>query len=322
MLSSIKSQGRGYFCRFAPIVFIAVAMLLSLVSGHASAAAKAEKQMTFASPEEAVQSLFDALKNKDSKALSAILGPDAKDLISSGDPVSDKETCEQAAKLYEEKHKIVKEGDAKAILQMGGKDWPMPIPMVASAGKWRFDTKAGKQEIIDRRIGRNELNAIQVCLAYVDGQREYASVSRRGDGVLEYAQQFASSPGKKDGLYWETKEGEPQSPIGLFVANAKAAGYERGTPQRPVPYHGYFYRIIKAQGKNAPGGAFDYVVKGRMIGGFALVAYPAKYGASGIMTFIVNHDGVVHQKNLGPQTAAAAKAIKLFDPDKTWQKVK
>ena len=186
---------------------------------------------------------------------------------------------------------------------------------------WFFDTIAGKEEILNRRIGRNELNAIQVCLAYVDAQREYVLKDRDGDRLLEYAQKFISNQGKKNGLYWEIKEGEKQSPLGPLVAKAAKEGY---TGKKPVgkrtPYHGYYYKILKAQGKNAPGGEYDYIVKDKMIGGFALVAYPAEYGNSGVMTFMVNHDGVVYEKDLGKDTEKIAAAMKKFDPDKTWKK--
>ena len=193
--------------------------------------------------------------------------------------------------------------------------------MVKQGESWRFDTRQGAQEIIDRRIGKNELSAIQVSLAYVDAQREYAARDQDGDGLLEYAQKFVSEPGKKDGLYWESREGEEPSPLGPFAAQARKEGYTRKKAgNQPSPYHGYFYKILKAQGKNAPGGAYSYVVRGKMIGGFALVAYPASYGSSGIMTFIVNHDGVVYEKDLGKNTEASAQAMTSFDPDQTWRK--
>ena len=193
--------------------------------------------------------------------------------------------------------------------------------MVKQGESWRFDTRQGAQEIIDRRIGKNELSAIQVSLAYVDAQREYAARDQDGDGLLEYAQKFVSEPGKKDGLYWESREGEEPSPLGPFAAQARKEGYARKKAgDQPSPYHGYFYKILKAQGKNAPGGAYSYVVRGKMIGGFALVAYPASYGSSGIMTFIVNHDGVVYEKDLGKNTEASAQAMTSFDPDQTWRK--
>ncbi|MGA2403626.1 MAG: DUF2950 domain-containing protein [Syntrophobacteraceae bacterium] len=321
MLSSIKGRERQYTCRYAWIFMMAAALVLTGFHGNCSAAARSTKQKVFKSPEEAVETLFKALKNKDSRELSAIFGPDGKSLIYSGDDVADKERHEQAVKMFEEKYQIVKAGDRKAILELGANSWPLPIPIVEEKGNWRFDTKQGKEEILNRRIGKNEIGAIQTCLAYVDAQREYASEDRNGDGSLQYAQRFLSEPGKKDGLYWDTKEGEKESPVGIFMANARQEGYTKGAGRKPAPFHGYIYRILKSQGENAPGGAFDYVVKGKMIGGFALVAYPAKYGSSGIMTFMVNHEGVVYQKDLGRGTESVAKAIKLFNPDKTWQKV-
>jgi len=283
---------------------------------------KQSKQRTFSSPEEAVKALFDAVKGNDTNELLAIFGSSSKDLISSGDEVADKTGREHFVQSYEEMNKLVQASDTKVILHVGNGDWPLPIPLVKKGERWRFDTKEGKEEILDRRIGRNELNTIQVCLAYVDAQREYAMKDRDSNKVLEYAQKFRSTQGKKDGLYWEAeKEGE-QSPLGDFFAKAVKEGYTPRKPgERPQPYHGYYYKILKAQGKNAPGGAYDYVVKGKMIGGFGLVAYPAEYGNSGIMTFIVNHDGVVYQKDLGKETEKIAHAMTKFDPDKTWKKV-
>jgi hypothetical protein len=219
-------------------------------------------------------------------------------------------------------NKLVKENDKKMILHVGNSDWPLPIPIVKVGKNWRFDTKEGKEEILNRRIGRNEVNAIQVCLAYVDAQREYVLKDRDADKLLEYAQKFISAKGKKDGLYWEAKEGEEQSPLGPLMAKATKEGYTgKKSGGKPIPYHGYYYKILKAQGKNAQGGAYDYVVKGKMIGGFALVAYPAEYGNSGVMTFIVNHDGVLYQKDLGKDTEKIANAMKKYDADETWKKV-
>jgi len=209
---------------------------------------------------------------------------------------------------------------------VGKDDFPFPIPIVKKGQLWFFDTQAGKEEILNRRIGRNELSTIQACLAYVDAQREYARRDREAGSLMEYAQRFASSPGKKDGLYWETKEGESPSPLGPLVAQAVKEGYKKKEDEKQakgqtlIPYHGYYYKILKAQGNNAPGGAYDYVVKGKMIGGFAMVAYPAQYGVSGVMTFVVNHDGVVYEKDLGKETEKIASAMKKFDPDKTWKK--
>jgi hypothetical protein len=282
------------------------------------------QQKTFKSPEEAVtslvKSLTDTVKSGDTKEVLTIFGPAGKEIISSGDKVQDKAAAERFIKAYEAKNQLEKETESKVTLVVGEEEWPFPVPIVKKGESWVFDTIAGKEELINRRIGRNELNTIQVCLAYVDAQREYARMDPDHDRLREYAQKFASTKGKKDGLYWEAKEGEEQSPFGPLAAQAVREGYRR-TSDKPIPYYGYYYRILKAQGKNAAGGAYDYVVKGKMIGGFALVAYPAEYGSSGVMTFTVNHDGVVYQKDLGPGTAKIASAMTKFDPDPSWKKV-
>jgi hypothetical protein len=234
--------------------------------------------------------------------------------VTSGDPVADKQARQKFVAAYDRKHEIEKDGDARAILVIGDEQWPLPIPIAQVAGGWHFDAAAGKREILRRRIGRNELSAIEVCRAYVDAQHDYASKDRNGDGILEYAQKFVSTKGKQDGLYWEVKPGELESPVGPQMASARAEGYQR------QPYHGYYYKILKGQGKDAPGGAYSYLAEKRMIGGFALVAFPAQYGVSGIMTFIVNQDGVVYQKNLGRNTAGIARGMKVFNPDTSWAK--
>lgn len=301
---------------------IVIASMMAIIGSYQGAPAADKKQKEFKSPEEAVKRLMDALKVNDTKELSAIFGPEEKEVISSGDEVADKARRERFVKAYEEVNKLVSETDKKVTLVVGKDEWPFPIPIVKVGESWRFDTKAGKEELLNRRIGKNELNAIQVCLAYVDAQREYALKDRDSDRLLEYAQKFISERGKKNGLYWEVKEGEEQSPLGPLVAKATTEGYMgKKSEGKPIPYYGYYYRILKAQGKNAPGGAYDYVVKGEMIGGFALVAYPAQFGASGVMTFIVNHDGVVYEKDLGKETDKIAQAMMKFDPDKTWKKV-
>jgi len=305
-----KSKG------FGGLVILLAASLI-LFGSYQKADAQ---QKTFKSPEEAVKSMMDALKAHDTKELLTIFGPAGKDLISSGDEVADRTTRERFVKDFEETNKLLRETDRKVTLIVGKEEWPFPIPIVKVGENWRFDTKAGKEELLNRQIGRNELDTIQVCLAIVDAQREYA-LRNRGSGLYEYAQRFVSTKGKKDGLYWKAKEGEEQSPLGPLAARAVMEGYSgKKSAGKPVPYHGYFYKILKAQGKNAPGGAYDYVVNGKMIGGFALVAYPAEYGASGVMTFIVNHDGVVYEKDLGKDTEKIASAMKKFDPDKTWKK--
>ena len=294
-------------------------IVLALGSAEVALGAAALKQKTFSSPEEGVKALIDATKKNDMKVILEILGPDAKRFLETGDPVSDRESRERFVKSYEESNKLVKSGDTKAVLEVGKDDWPLPIPLVKEAAGWRFDTKEGREEIVNRRIGRNELDVIQVCLAIVDAEREYYQRDPDGDSLLQYAQKFISTKGKRDGLYWETKPDEQPSPLGLLVARARGEGY-KGAGGKPVPYHGYYYKILTGQGKDAQGGAYDYLVRGKMMGGFGMVAYPAQYGSSGIMTFIVNHDGVVYQKDLGPKTASIAQSMTKFNPDKTWTK--
>jgi hypothetical protein len=319
MFINTWNQQRHSMRRFG---FVIIAAVMMLAGFYQSAFAADANQKSFKSPEEAVKSLSDAVKGNDTKELLTIFGPEGKELISSGDKVADETGREHFIKAYEEMNKLVSENDTKVILHVGNGDWPFPIPVVKRGEYWLFDTMAGREEILNRRIGRNELNAIQVCLAYVDAQREYILKDRDEDKLLEYAQRLISREGEKNGLYWETKEGEERSPLGPLIAKAAVEGY---TGKRPVgrrnPYHGYYYRILKAQGKNASGGEYDYIVKGKMIGGFALVAYPAEYGNLGIMTFIVNQDGVVYEKDLGKETEKIAAAMKKFDPDKTWNKV-
>ena len=298
-----------------------VVMLLYGAVGSREAIAAGPQQQSFASPGEAVQALVAATKAEDVGRLAAILGSEARDLISSGDPVADKEGRARFVRAYEQSNRLERPTETKAVLVIGQDEWPLPIPVVREGDAWRFDTAAGKEEILNRRIGRNELNTIQVCLAYVDAQREYARVTREGDGLLTYATKFRSDEGKRNGLYWPTKGGDDPSPLGVLAANARAEGYTRETSDdKPIPYHGYIYRILTAQGPDAPGGAYDYVVKGRMIGGFALVAYPVQYGVSGIMTFIVNHQGMVYEKNLGQDTEPIARAMQAYNPDPTWKK--
>jgi Protein of unknown function (DUF2950) len=280
----------------------------------------AARQKSFPTPDEGVQALIEAAKRHDTPALLAILGPEAKSIISTGDPVSDQESGEHFVKLYEEAHTLVQSGDTKMMLQIGKDEWPFPIPLIKDSAGWRFDTPAGKAELRNRRIGRNELDVIQVCLAYVDAQREYYVRNPLNGTLLQYASKFISTRGKRDGLYWETAADEPPSPLGPLVAQARREGYKRAAG-KPVPYHGYYYKMLTGQGPDAPDGAYDYVVRGKMIGGFALVAYPAQYGSSGIMTFIVNHDGVVYEKDFGPNTAATAQSMTKFNPDKTWKQL-
>jgi hypothetical protein len=283
-----------------------------------TALAAKPKQTTFEKPEAAVEALVKALRDYDKKALLALFGSGSEPLISSGDAVDDRERMEDFVRLYGEANRLEPAGDKKVVVHVGKNDWPFPIPIVKAGESWRFDTKQGREEILNRRIGQNELDAIQTCLAIVDSQREYAAVDRDGDGLLEYAQKFYSTRDKMDGLYWEVKPGEKLSPLGPLVAKAQGEGYMPGG--KPAPYNGYFFRILTAQGKSAKGGAYSYLVKGKLVGGFAVVAYPATYAVSGVKTFIVNHEGVVYEKDLGPKTVKLAKSMKAYNPDKTWEK--
>ncbi len=289
---------------------IAAAMLV-LATPAASA------QQSFQSPEDAATALAAAAKSGETRDFVKLLGRDAADIVESGDMVADTDTRQRFVAAYDAKHSISMEGNKKAILMPGKDDFPFPIPLYHTKTGWEFDTAAGRIEILYRRIGRNELDAIQTSLAYVDAQNEYADKDR-GAGPGVYAQRTVSSPGKKDGLYWPS-DGD-QSPLGELAAQASAEGYKVGSGE-PQPYHGYYFRILTKQGPYAPGGELDYVVNGKMIGGFALIAYPAEYGNSGVMTFEVNHAGTVYQKDLGELTEAIAKRMKSFDPDQTWKRV-
>jgi Protein of unknown function (DUF2950) len=280
-------------------------------------ASPATAQQAFKTMEEAADALVRAAKSGDRKAVLTVLGRDGADIVSSGDPVADASARNRVIEAYDDKHQVVMEGTDKAVLILGREDWPFPIPLVRKDGSWRFDTAAGREEILYRRVGRNELSAIQACLAYVDAQQEYAERGIAGNGV--YAQRIVSQPGNKDGLYWPAQSGEDESPLGELAASAAAEGYRVG--QQRAPYHGYYYKVLTRQGPNAPGGALDYTVRGRMIGGFALVAYPAEYRNSGVMTFLVNHRGDVYEKDLGPNTARIAASMTAFNPDNTWRRV-
>lgn len=322
MIQSFSGRRTGYRwkCRVGAVISLLIMVLLTFSTAQAMNREPLQKK--FVSPEEAVRALVEAIKLDNPETLKAVLGPGSENLISSGDEIADKSDQENFIDAYEEKNRIEIVGVKRAVLRVGNKDWPMPISIVKKGKHWLFDAKAAEDEILNRRIGRNELSAMQVCLAYVDAQREYAQSDMDDDGLLEYAQKFESDSGLKNGLYWETKENEPRSPFGLFICMAAKEGYEvRGSLDAPEPYHGYFYKILKSQGKSAPGGAFDYVVNGKMIGGFAMVAYPARYGVSGVMTFIVNQDGDIYEKNLGKNTMEIAEAMTVFNPNKTWRKV-
>jgi hypothetical protein len=297
---------------------IAAALALACSLGFAAEAGKkAAAQKTYGSPEEAAKDLVAALKARDRKAAAAILGPGSREILDSGDKVVDRQAGERFVKAYDEANKLEKKGD-KAVLAVGKDAWPFPVPIVKSAAGWRFDMRQGREELLNRRIGRNELAVVQVLRAYVDAQREYYLRNPQNDKLLHYAQKFRSAEGKRDGLYYPVKAGEKPSPLGPLVSGARAEGYTKGKDGKPIAYHGYYYRILKAQGPDAPGGAYSYVAHGRMFGGFAAVAWPATYDNSGIFTFIVSHDGQVYQKDLGRDTATAVQKITRFNPDKTW----
>lgn len=308
MLSSITAR----WASLPPIVtsFMASVLVLAWTSA-------ANAQQSFSSAEAAVDALVSAVRTGDRTRMLRVLGRDASDIVSSGDSVADAATRRQFIEAYDAKHQIAMEGDNNAIAVIGDQDFPFPIPLVRKDGAWQFDSAAGREEIVMRRIGRNELSAIEVCRAFVDAQQEYAERKDVGGGA--YARYVVSRRGTRNGLYWFVRPGEEESPLGEFVAAAAPEGYRPG--QQRTPYHGYYYRILTRQGANAPGGALNYIVRGKMIGGFALVAYPARYGNSGIMTFLVNHAGIVYQKDLGPSTGRIAARMMEFNPDGTWQRV-
>jgi hypothetical protein len=298
-----------------------VAGLLYLMSPTPLAAQAISGQKTFSSSSEAVQALLEAAKSGDPTQLEPLLGPQAPQLIASGDAGAAKDLLAGFVKAYGEKHSLSVEAQGFEYLQVGSSDWPFPFPIVRDGKVWYFDVDRGNQEILDRRIGRDELGAIGVCEGYVQGQIQYASKGRNGNPRGVYAQQFHSNPGKQDGLYWPVPKGEPESPMGPLVASA-SADHSGQSAESPIPYYGYLYRILTEQGPDATGGAKSYIVDGKLTGGFALIAYPAEYRASGVMTFIVNQDGVIYQQDLGDQTADLASKTTAYNPDSSWEPVK
>ncbi len=279
----------------------------------------ADAGRTFAKPDEAVASLMAGIKAEDPAALRSLFGPAVTE-IENPDHVQATNELRAFAAAFDEKFRIVHESDSHCVLEVGTNYWPFPIPIVQQNGRWFFDTAAGKDELLNRRIGRNELAVLEVMRAYVEAQREYASRDRNGKGVLAYAQKLKSSPGRHDGLYWPPESGDETSPLGPLVAHAQGEGYRLRTEdnESPAPFHGYYFKILTRQGRNAPGGKYDYVINGNMIGGFALVAWPAEHGDSGVMTFIVNQQGCVFQKDLGPKTGKLVAKMKAYDPDASW----
>jgi DUF2950 family protein len=295
-------------------------LCLGLTVAATAFAATPAKQKKFDTPEHASEALIAAAGNFDLDALKEILGPDGVDLVVTGDPVLDKNQAVAFAEKAREAHHVVRDPKHPDVvtLSIGEDDWPVPIPIVRDGSQWRLDTKAGRQEILFRRIGNNELDAIEVCHGYVEAQEEYASEKRDGSSVNQYAQRVISTPGRHDGLAWQDPDGSWQGPVGEEIARAIAEGYTEGIE----PYHGYHFRILKAQGPHARLGSMNFVVNGVMIGGFALVAAPAEYRVTGIKTFIVSIDGVVYEKDLGPETRQAFREMSRFDPDSSWHPVK
>ncbi|WP_424814310.1 DUF2950 domain-containing protein [Roseococcus sp. YIM B11640] len=275
----------------------------------------------YRTPEEGFAALADAARRANVGALAVVMGDVGVRLLRSGDRVADAATLRNFAAAYDAKREILRSSPDRATIQVGEDGWPLPIPMVQRGGSWRFDARAGSREIVDRRIGHNELDTIETLRAIVDAQQDFAATAGRQGAFRTYARRFFSTPGQRDGLYWETQPGQPESPLGPVMAAASSGGYARTPGDRPQPYHGYLFRILESQGPSAPGGAMDYVVNGRMIGGFAVIASPAIYGASGIMTFMAGHDGTVWQKDLGPGTAREAAGITSFDPGEGWARV-
>lgn len=305
-------------CATGPVLGLIPAVLITIVALTWTVLAQETQQRAFASPQEAMQALVGALQAAEKQSLTAILGPDSEEILSSGDPVADKADRQRFLNAYDERVSLVPQGDDQIEAILGNDSWPFPIPLVRGQQGWFFDTTTGKEELLNRRIGRNELDTIAVCQAYVEAQEEYAGADRDQDGVIEYAQKVISDPDQRNGLSWEVEKGEVPSPLGPFMAQATAEGYRAG--EKPIPFHGYYYRILKAQGPAAPGGAYDYVINGDMVAGYALVAWPADYGVSGIMTFVVNRNGIVHEKDLGPETGKMTEAMTQYNPDETWKR--
>jgi len=295
-------------------------IVIAALAAPLAFAAVPKDQQNFATPEAAVQALIKAVQAKDNTALLKLLGPLGEPLINSGDPVADKNVRANFLARYKTAHSLDKSDPAKVTLEVGEDKFPFAIPIALSDGRWYWNSAAGSEELINRRVGENELDTIQTCLAFVDAQQEYYLRNVQKDPLQHYANKFFSSTGKKDGLYWPAAAGEPPSPMGEEFVAARAEGYLQPGAARGSPFHGYIYRLLTRQGPQAPGGAYDYTVNGELLGGFALIAIPAEYGSSGVMTFIVNHDGVVYSRDLGPHTTDVAMGIVEFNPDSMWKK--
>ena len=317
---------KSVFCMLRGMVITAAFLVtVAVVFAWNMPVAGASTQRFFSSPEEALKTLVEAVKAKDMTLLDQIFEPSGQELRS-GDKVQDAAEFDELARHLVEKNTLVKESDSKVLLHIGNENWPFPIPIVRKDGQWFFDTEAGKEEILNRRIGENELTAILVCRTYIKAQREYTLKDWDGDGIFAYAQKLRSAPGKRNGLFWRAAPGEAVSPLGELVARAKMEGYKKKTAafkeEKSTPFHGYYFKILTRQGKNAPGGKYNYIINGNMVGGFALVAFPSNWGKSGVMTFVVNQQGKVYQKNIGPNTTKIVREMKSYNPDETWTPVK
>ena len=302
------------------------ALALSPLSGFTAPAKPApapEKEaQVYATPNAAAQALLEVAKTGDKDRVAALFGSEGAEILFSGDPVTDENNREAFLAMAKEKLSADKAGEDRAVVHAGKTDWPFPVPLVKAGDGWRFDAEQGHEEILNRRIGRNELNAISVVNGCLEAEYSYANVDRNGDGISEYARKFFSAPGQFDGLYWKPEPGQPESPLGPLAAKAQAEGYRvDGKAEKPTPYYGYYYRILTQQGPDAPGGKYSYIINGNMIAGFAILAFPADYGHSGVMTFIASHQGKIYEKDLGPKTAKIAAAMKDFNPGSGWEPV-
>jgi hypothetical protein len=310
MFATVLSASRFGKSALVGAVVVGLSVLGSLLGGCASNPGE-----SFATPDDAVNAAVTAIRTDNQAELTRIFGPDAEAALSSGDPVSDQNNRALFLQKFDEQHRLVEGAEGSKILEVGASEWPMPIPLVQAGNGWRFDLAAGKEEMLSRRIGRNELDAIQTLLAIGDAQDDY--LDQRPQGIDEYATKFFSDPGQKNGLFWPVASGEQESPLGQLAAEAMAQGYTR-SESGPTPYHGYIFRILTAQGSSAPGGARSYMANGRMTGGYAVLAFPAEYGRSGIMTFMMSEQGVVFQRDLGANTSSIAGGMMEFDPDLSW----
>lgn len=318
--TSVRSD-RGLSAVLEPWFALTLVATIAALLLAASSSAQQGSEKTFASPGEAALALYTAVKANDNQTLAAIFGSNSSDILHTGDNVADKNMADAFIRRYEQMHRVVIEPDQTVTLYIGAENWPFPIPIVKnSAGAWYFDTQSGKEEILRRRVGRNENDAIEVLGNLVDAQRDYASEPREGDKTKHYALKFLSDDGRQNGLYWKTSENDPPSPIGPLLVSAASQGY-RVQQGHSAPFHGYYYRMLTKQGSAAKGGALDYVVDGKLTRGFAFVAYPAEYRNSGVMTFIVNQNGVIYQKDLGSQTEQTASELQEYNPDSGWERV-